>query len=175
MLIRLATSEIKRRAIRVEGQAMSEDRLRLLAAKDMLDIVGAEAIPSAAINALQEGVNSPSIWQLAGMSGADNDEVRRVFQAGLRELGIDNPSLHEAVIIVAVETASRIVQGAISPDAGAEAISSLVSRFPLEHWPELDTFVYGASEWAERPQDHQIFAAGIVAAAHDLVAANQKP
>jgi hypothetical protein len=41
-----------------------------------------------------------------------------------------------------------------------------------EHLPELDTFIYAASEWEDRPEDQKNFAAGIVAAAHDLLVAN---
>ena len=40
---------------------------------------------------------------------------------------------------------------------------------PTESIPELDTFIYGASEWDERPQDQAVFAKGIMAAARDLL------
>ena len=63
--------------------------------------------------------------------------------------------------------ASQTLRG-IEPDV-AKAIWNIVRRVPEERLPELDTFVYGASEWEDRPEDHEVFATGIVAAAHDLV------
>jgi hypothetical protein len=151
---------------------MPGENLRLLAAKDLLGLVGPEDMASEATTALLEGVDSPSIRQLAGMSSAESDEVRGVFQSALRELDIESPSPREAAILVATEVASRITEGSVSPYDGAKEIWHIVRRLPLERFPELDTFVYGASEWKERPEDQKNFADGIVAAAHDLVVAN---
>ena len=39
---------------------------------------------------------------------------------------------------------------------------------------ELHTFVYADSEWDERPEDGNIFAEGVVAAARDLARADQE-
>jgi len=144
---------------------MPGESLRLVAAKDLLGFIGPEAIVSKAANVLNEGVDSHSIRQLAGMSSAESDEVRTVFHAALRELGLEAPSPHEAAILVATEVASRIAGGSTSPYDGAKEIWNIVRRLPLEPLPELDTFVYGASEWEERPEDQKNFAAGIVAAA----------
>ncbi|HUY74489.1 MAG TPA: hypothetical protein VMW11_08260 [Candidatus Dormibacteraeota bacterium] len=143
-----------------------------MAAKDLLGLVGPEAMPSEAANALLEGVDSRSIRQLAGLNNAERDEVRVVFQTALRELDIESPTLREAAILVATEVAGRITDGSVSPYAGAKEIWDIARRLPLEHLPEFDTFVYGASEWEERPENRQNFADGIIAAAHDLVVAN---
>jgi len=151
---------------------MSREALRLLAAKDLLGLVGPEAMPPEATNALLESVDSPSIRRLAGLSRAESDEARGVFQAALSELHIESPSPREAAILVATEVASRITDGTVSPYDGAKEIWNLVRLVPLEHFPEFDAFVYAASEWEERPEDQKIFAAGIVAAAHDLVVEN---
>ena len=148
---------------------MSREALRLLAARDLLGLVGPEAMPPEATNELLEGLDSPSIRRLAGLSRAETDEARGVFQAALLELDIECPSPREAAILVATEVARRITDGTVSPYDGAKQIWNLVRLVPLEPFPEFDTFVYGASEWEERPEDHEIFAAGIVAAAHHLV------
>ena len=147
--------------------------LRLVAAKTMLDVAGTDAVALEAARALQEGMDSPSIRRLAGMTNADSAEVRAVFSAALRELNIESPTLHEAAMLVATEIARRITEGTVSPFEGAKAIWNLVRRLPDEHLPELDTFVYGASEWEERPEDHAAFAAGILAAARDITGAEE--
>jgi hypothetical protein len=155
-----------------EQVEMPGKSLRLLAAKALLDFVGTEGMQAEATNLLVRGMDSPSIRHLAGMSTADNDEVRAVFRTVLRELGIDSPSPREAVILVATEVASRITTGVMSPYDGAKEIWNIAVRLPLEHFPEFDAFVYAASEWEERPEDEMVFAEGIVAAARDLVGAN---
>lgn len=154
---------------------MPGEGLRLLAAKDLLGLVGPEAMPSEATNALLQGVDSPSLRLLAGLSnaaGAASDEMRGVFQAAMRELDIESPSPRETAFLVATEIASRIIAGTVSPFDGAREIWHIVGLLPLEDLPEFDAFGYAASEWEERPKDQKNFAAGIVAAAHDLVVAN---
>ena len=141
---------------------------RLLAAKDLLGYVGAEAMPPAATRALLEGIDTPSVRQLAGMDGDASEDVRATFLAALRELGIELPSEREAALLLATEVAGRITQGTVSPYEGATEIWRIVQSSD-EHLPELDTFVYGASEWEERPNARDRFAAGIVAAARGLV------
>ena len=67
-----------------------------------------------------------------------------------------------------VRTAEAICSGVITAAGGqadAEGHASCSPR-PL---PELDTFVYAASEWDDRPEDQQTFEKGILAAASDLV------
>ena len=68
---------------------MSKEALRLLAAKDLLDFVGPDAMPPEATRVLLEGIDSPSVRQLAGMDGADSDDVRATFRSVLRELDIE--------------------------------------------------------------------------------------
>jgi hypothetical protein len=147
---------------------MIADDLRMLAAKDLLGFVGAEVMPPEAMRALLDGIDSPSVRQLARMDEADSEDVRATFRAALRELAIELPSRREAAILLATEVARRITEGAISPYEGATEIWG-IAQSSREHLPELDTFVYGASEWEERPKDRNRFAAGIVAAARDLV------
>jgi hypothetical protein len=158
---------------RPQGQRLMAENLRLVAAKHMLDIAGTDAIAAEATKALMEGIDSPSIRMLAGMTGADSEEVRAVFSAALRELGIENPTPREAAMLVATEIASRITTGAVSPYDGAKEIWRVSVRLHPEHLPALDDFEYAASEWEERPKDHKVFAAGIVSAAHNLVKAER--
>ena len=148
---------------------MVDESLRLLAARELLHFVGPAALVSAAADALGQGVDSPSIRQLAGMDSGEGDDVRAVFDTALRELGIEKPSPREATMLIAAEVARRIEASTVSPYEGAKEIWHLAVGLHPEHFPELDPFVYAASEWDERPRDQQLFAAGILAAAHDLV------
>ena len=139
----------------------------------MLDIVGTDAIAAEATNALLEGIDSPSIRMLAGMTGADSEEVRAVFSAALRELGIESPTPREAAMLVATEIALRITKGIVSPYDGAKEIWRISVGMHPEQLPELDAFIYAASEWEDRPKHREVFSAGIVSAAHNLVEAER--
>ena len=150
---------------------MAED-FRLLAAKDVLGFAGAEAMPPEATRALVGGVDSPSIRRLAGMDGADSEDVRVMFRAALRELAVELPSKREAALLLATEVARRITQRTVSPYEGAKEIWR-IARTSDEDLTELDTFVYAASEWEERPKARKRFEGGIVAAARDLLLSNR--
>ena len=145
------------------------ENLRLLAAKSLLGFVGPDAVAAGATRALQEGVDSPSIRRLAGMDGADGEDIRDALRAVLAELAIAMPTEREAAILVSTEIAGRIVQGTVPPYDGAKDIWSIARGLSPADLPELDAFVYAASEWEDRPRDRNRFAAGIVAAARDLV------
>lgn len=80
----------------------------------------------------------------------------------------------QAVELLARQVAERILEGTVSPEGGAKDIWDLTVHIaPAEFIPEFDTFIYGASEWDERPQDRPAFTEGILAAAHDLL--NHRP
>ena len=139
----------------------------------MLGFVGADAMPPEATRALLEGIDSPSVRRLAGMDGGDSEDVRATFRATLRELAIEIPSPHEAVTLLVTEVARRITQGTVSPYEGAKEIWHIATSSD-EHFPEFDDFVYAASEWEQRPKAHKRFAAGVVAAARDLVLSSSR-
>ncbi len=135
----------------------------------MLGRDGPETLPRHATDLLVQGYDSPSLRQLAGMGGEEADRITEVFQDVLRELGLHRPNAREAAMRLSVEVARAIASGSITPDRGAREIWSIVRSVPKEQLPELDTFVYGASEWDERPEARDAFAKGIISAAHDLL------
>src|SRR5436305_6922279 len=96
--------------------------LRLVAAEYLLDAVGTDALASAATEALLDGIDAPSLRRLAGMTGADSDEVQAVFGDAFRELEIEIPTRREAAMLVAAEMAFRITERTISPYDGAKQI-----------------------------------------------------
>ena len=92
-----------------------------------------------------------------------------MFDRVLDELNIRRPSKRDAVIHLSRETAEKIVSGSKPPYEGAKQIWALTLLLPGEDLSELDSFVYGASEWEERPEDRRAFEDGIMAAARELV------
>lgn len=142
--------------------------LQFVAAKWILS-ADTESLRESASSALVDGCDSPSLRRLAGLSSATDIEATPLFEAALAELSIAIPKPREAVIMLSQELASRIVNGTIAPYEGAKRIWELTLRMPQERFSQLDTFVYAASEWPERPAHRNIFVEGIVAAARELM------
>jgi hypothetical protein len=145
------------------------DRLELVAAKAALEFVPPEDLRDAAVAALEDGLDSPALRALAGLSSAEIDEARLLFERALAELKVPMPSPRDAVTRVAREIAAKVVDGTVAPYQGAKRIWELTLRAPEEELSELDSFVYAASEWEDRPEDRSLFDDGIVRAAQELL------
>ncbi len=143
--------------------------LQLVAAKWVLGVVGAESLPESASTALVHGCDSPSLRRLAGLAGVTDIETTRLFEVALAELSIAVPKPRDAVVMLSHELANRIVSGAIAPYEGAKQIWELTLLVPQESFSQLDSFVYAASEWPERPTHRNILAEGIIATAQELM------
>jgi hypothetical protein len=126
-----------------------------------------EDFPAVAARALEEGYDSPSLRTLAGLV-EDTSEARSMFDRCLEELNITKPDTLRAVMRLVRETARGIVQAEVEPCQGAQAIWELTLLVD-ERMPELDTFVYAASEWPDRPEDSEMFKEAVVAAAREFV------
>jgi hypothetical protein len=74
-----------------------------------------------------------------------------------------------AVMRLAREISKEILGGTTRPYEGAKQIWEISLRLPEDHLPDLDSFVYAASEWEERPEDRHVFERGIVTAAKELL------
>jgi hypothetical protein len=79
----------------------------------------AERLPGAAIEALEDGYDTPSLRQLAGAEGRDYESIRKLLLRAMSELGVAMPSLSEAGIWSARRIARDILDGHISPYDGA--------------------------------------------------------
>ncbi len=107
-----------------------------------------EDLPAAAVDALTAGYDSPSLFQLAGAEGADFDDIKRLFRAALDELGLEMPAPIDAAYSAARRIAAGIVQGTVTPYAGAKQIwTKIYTGFP--QLAELRTFVGAASEYED--------------------------
>lgn len=128
-----------------------------------------ELLPGIAAAAVADGCDTPSLQELAALTVADIEAARSLFERALAELSLPPPTAREAAMELAQEIAAKMLDGVITPYHGAKQISELSLRVPEEELPQLDTFIYGASEWDDRPEDSNVFAEGIIAAARELV------
>ncbi|MDQ6772224.1 MAG: hypothetical protein M3024_04430 [Candidatus Dormibacteraeota bacterium] len=148
---------------------MNCERLQAAAFKTVLGLTPPEELPGTAAAALGDGCDSPSLRALAGLADGEIEEVNSLFEMALAEVELSLPTAREAAMALARDIASKVLEGVTTPYRGAKQIWEISMRLPDEHLPQLDTFIYGASEWEERPADRNLFAEGIVVAAHELV------
>ena len=154
---------------------MRAENLELVAAKVVLGLLLPEDLPGVAVDALEKGFDTPSLRILAGLTKAETGEARQVFDRILAELQVPKVSRREAVERLSRESAKEILSGKISPYQGAKRIWQLSLCIHEEHMPDLDTFVYGASEWEDRPEARDALEAGIMEAARELLSASSVP
>jgi len=148
---------------------MKTEVLELAVSGVVLGLLRSDDLARVGVQALEHGCDSPSLRLLAGWNVSDSEEARGMFDRALSELGVVVPSRRDAVMRLARETAKRILAGTTEAYPGAKQIWDLTLRASDEDLPELDSFVYAASEWEDRPEDRVAFEEGIVAAARDLV------
>jgi hypothetical protein len=75
-----------------------------------------EEIPSAAVDALAGGVDTPTLARLAGIEGASWSEIRPVAERVAEELG-GPPDEKEAKLLVADAWLARVANGSLDPAA----------------------------------------------------------
>jgi hypothetical protein len=148
---------------------MIADKMKIAASRMVLDHLYAEDLAEVAGAALENGYDSPSLRMLARLTRAEADQARAMFERALRELAILIPNRRDAVMRLARETAEGILSGTTDAYEGAKQIWVLTLRAPEVELPELDSFVYAASEWEDRPEDGQDFREGVLAAARELL------
>jgi hypothetical protein len=146
---------------------MRSDALELTACKVQLGLLPAAAVPDVATEALARACDTPALRRLAGLMGSETEEVGPLLDRALAELGSPPLSDAAAVMRLAREISQAIIAGTTAPYDGAKEIWALTLRAPGERFPDLDAFIYAASEWEERPEDRQFFDEAIVAAARE--------
>ena len=134
--------------------------LNLLAAKYRLGLIAVSDLPQIGVNALASGFDTPSLCQLAGDSGSDSDESRRLFEKSLSELGIPVPTPDEAGMSVSKSIALEVVSGELGPYEGARRIWSRI-YIHNPHLKALTVFVGLASEFEDHPENGDAYLAEI--------------
>src|SRR5438552_10283990 len=151
-----------------------ETRLDIAVARWVLGLLSGKELPWVACAALEAGLDSPALRRLAGELRPTMGEAEPLFEKALGELHIDVPTKSEAGLIVAKAYAVRIVEGSVSPYEGARRIWDDVHDQVEELKPQLDPFVYWASEYWEAaytPARRAECEHAIRTAARDLVGA----
>lgn len=148
---------------------MTREDFELVAANVALDLLTPEKLVGAAIAALEDGLDSPALRVLAGLSPTEVDEAPQLLGLALSELNVQLPSPGDAVMRLAGQITTDIADGTVAPYDGAKRIWQLALRVPDQQLPELNSFVYAASEWEDRLDDRDCFDDGIRRAAHDLL------
>ncbi|MEU4715514.1 hypothetical protein AB0F73_17900 [Micromonospora purpureochromogenes] len=132
--------------------------MRDVAVRVLAGDLASEERPMIAAQALAEGLDSPSLRELAGLSRGEYREARELLDQVVDELGLPElPDDDQAVWEVVVSYARRLVSGAIAPVEGAHAIAAYAGSLGF---PEpLATFAFLADLWednaAERVQLEQ--------------------
>ncbi|MGC5018326.1 hypothetical protein [Micromonospora sp. DT47] len=110
--------------------------------------LASEELPMIAAQALANGLDSPSLRELAGLSRGEYREARELLDQVIDELGLPElPDEDRAVWEVARSYARRTVFGAIAPVDGAHAIASHAGSLMF---PEpLATFAFLTDLWQD--------------------------
>lgn len=133
----------------------------LLAAKHRMGLLPVEDLPQIGMDALEAGLDTVSLCQLAGEDGLDSNESRRLFEKSLAELGVAVESDSEAGMIISKFIALDVLAGALEPYEAARQIWSKV----YIHNPNLKmltAFVGLASEYEDHPENGELYLAEIV-------------
>lgn len=121
----------------------------LCAAHYVLGRVSSDQLPRFAADWLNDGLDSPALRRLAGEESPIMSEVAPIFEKALKELGISIPKKSSALQLLARDYAEKIIQGSLTPHAGAGFISWHVANQLEKAGPLLLSFVGAASELDE--------------------------
>ncbi len=95
----------------------------------VLRILPPESLPAVCVVALEAGLDSASLAVLAGESArSDPSELRALFEAAIRELGLPLPSPIEAAEVLKRHYATQVATGTLPPKQGADLIVERVLR-----------------------------------------------
>ncbi|MGD9853152.1 MAG: hypothetical protein AB7T38_18035 [Nitrospirales bacterium] len=147
---------------------MKRKVLRMAAANLVLGLLDGKNLADIATEALVEGEDSPSLRILAGLLESSSSEEQILLEKAFQELAILKPNRIQAALHLSKEIAGKILEGQLSPYQGAKNIHEISLLVPSENILSLHPFIYWASEWEERPEDHAFMDNAIIEAAKDL-------
>src|ERR1043166_2804472 len=142
--------------------------LEVVFAMRTLGMLSSRDLPAIAITALTQGHDSPSLRRLAASDVSE--DTRMLFEAAMTELGCTPMSAREAALTYARWICERIVLDQLTPYEGAKVIWNASLQAGDDPPPELDPFIYAASEFEDRPEDRVFFDAEIRKHAVGLIA-----
>jgi hypothetical protein len=126
-----------------------------------LNMLDREAVEAVATAGLEQGLDSPSLRQLAGGSTGHGADPRVTLTSTLTALGVALPSRPEAARALAIELSRGIVEGSVDPVRASWQLAE-ASRAVGAGFHELDPFIYAESEAQSRPAERELFVKAIM-------------
>jgi hypothetical protein len=121
------------------------------------------------VSALEAGLDSVSLRQLSWASQDESENISKLFEQSLMELGLKLPSTDEACIALAAELATEAIDGRRSPyDVAREVWWKIYNRFPQVE--RLRVFVGLASEYEDDWKNRASYEAEMVEEFKSLLA-----
>jgi hypothetical protein len=144
-----------------------------LLARWVLDDLPPEAVPALAIDALTEGCAAAEVAVLAGLSKPTRREVEDELTPLLQRLRVARPDRLGALKTVVDSCAKRMVEGTLSPSAGAHRLWLWATEVDHggELFGQLAVFVGLASVWEDQKDSRAAYEVEMVEEARKLVAA----
>jgi hypothetical protein len=135
----------------------------------ILEMLSQDELPDIAIELLDDGLYSPDLQKLSELSPDSSNEISDAFERSLLSLGRGRLTKTNAVQIYARAIAAEILNGEITPYSGARKIWDATLKIADPTVPDLDPFIYAASEHEERPNDREFFNQEILKCARELL------
>lgn len=123
---------------------MSLAPLRVAAAAYVLDAISNEDLRRVADEALTRGIYSPSLCELAVVNPSDVSEVRLLFMAAMREVGILLPDLQDGVDRLLSYQCRALWEGTVAPAVAVDMVTSGTM------WLDLDSQQSGLTDDTRR-------------------------
>ena len=131
-------------------------------ARWVLGLIPSDDLPNIATQALSAGIESKSLAELAGLTGNETDEARKLFEQVLNELGGEGMKTADALKHYAKIVSTSILASEITPLEGAKRIWQTTLNASVPGFHDLDGFIYAASELEDRPEDKALFEKTII-------------
>ncbi|MFE9628414.1 hypothetical protein [Streptomyces sp. NPDC006527] len=146
------------------------DRLQQSAWQCVAEVISPGELPMLAAHALVDGLDSPSLRELAGLPRrSDETEIRELYFQALHELGISLPDEETAGRYLLVSLAFGLAKGELSPKDVADRLSMTVAARTQEETRFL-SIAADYSEWIG-PDELPAWENDLRTAAHSLTAA----
>lgn len=122
---------------------MDFESIKLLAAKYKLGIITSDDLQQAVDQALQSGIYSPSLSEIADSTSPIISSVGPMFDVALTELGLDVPTLDDAIYYMVRYLLNNILSGSTKPREGLRLLEKDVYSAANLH--EMDMECVGDS------------------------------
>jgi hypothetical protein len=152
--------------------ARLEQDLELILARWVLRALPPEDVPALATEALVRGCEAASVAVVAGLSRPTRSEIEDELPEILRELDVTLPSKREALKTHVDPVARDIVNGSLTPPAGANEIFVTYLDYADQRlWDQFVVLYSLADEYREENRPASVLDQETVAAARALLAA----